>query len=973
MKRIITLYLFLLNLVCLCAANLPELPPSPQAREFMKYVDYPVNYSTGLPDVTIPLYTIKSSRLTIPIALNYHASGFKPNERYGIVGQGWSLNASHRISRTINSMPDEKCLTNLIKDEYTDFPYRCDQAGPMGIGCIDIYSDPEALYLRNQAGCYSCYNQPDAEYDLFYYSYPGGNGRFIYERNEQNQFKPILLPYKATKIDTHSISDGSRKDITHYDVFDESGNMYRYGKSIIANQDVTETGKNFDYTMHESRSTGKTSWLLTEIISADKSDTIFYEYTQPVLYKEYHIPFTKSISHTVQSGEAGLWNTNVSAMSAAGKYEFTQVQLSKIRFKSGEMRFNYSNNELPRLSSIEVFEKSQSGTRKIQNIALNINAFDYNGYWYKLDDVKISDPGNSVVQKYSFLYNEMTRFPTMRKIYPDANYYETYSIDYWGFYNGTENTMLLPSIGDRDPYRDHPELRHIFGTANRDTNPTYAKQGVLRQIIYPTGGSTSFEYEANVTSYGAMVGGIRVNKITNNSESGLQTRVYKYGESVSAIGEPSSILNNHNAFKSVSYSSHPSGGYTATYTLMSSPQIPYYMNSQPIVYTTVTELYGDENENLGKVVRKFDRTSLMTGADFEASFFLSFDLMNKNPWYGISSLLDINFGNNVFFQRKYRFGDLQEKEIVFYDPNGAIKKKITRNYQNHVRAEYKGLLAKQAYTSSIEKNHYYWKKNYSVLQLNQQLLSETVQESFNDSPTDVTTTTGYEYNDLNLIKSTETVSSNGKSHKTQFFYPFDFDDSVNRGMVSRNIMSAVVQKKQFTDNLLVKTTQTEYAYWNNRFYAPSWIRESTKLNEMEDRVQFVNYDHLGNPLYIMKDGEMKFVYLWGYSGKELIAEIKNASYSEVSTALGVAPEVLSSYKTPNFNLIESLRDNNLLINALITTLTYDPMYGVTSIKDSKKMTTYYEYDGIGRLKETYFKSGNVKNILQAFKYNYANK
>lgn len=88
--------------------NLPQITPaSPQAAAIAKYINYPVDYSTGLPNINIPLYVVKSGDITLPISISYHASGLKVTEGSGWVGAGWTLNAEPGISRSIKGRPDE--------------------------------------------------------------------------------------------------------------------------------------------------------------------------------------------------------------------------------------------------------------------------------------------------------------------------------------------------------------------------------------------------------------------------------------------------------------------------------------------------------------------------------------------------------------------------------------------------------------------------------------------------------------------------------------------------------------------------------------------------------------------------------------------------------------------------------------------------------------------------------------------------
>ncbi|TWI94532.1 virulence plasmid B protein [Mucilaginibacter frigoritolerans] len=56
------------------------------------------------------------------------------------------------------------------------------------------------------------------------------------------------------------------------------------------------------------------------------------------------------------------------------------------------------------------------------------------------------------------------------------------------------------------------------------------------------------------------------------------------------------------------------------------------------------------------------------------------------------------------------------------------------------------------------------------------------------------------------------------------------------------------------------------------------------------------------------------------------------------------------------------------VNAQMTTYTYDPLVGATSMTDAKNETTYYEYDGLLRLRNIKDQYGN---IIKSYCYNYA--
>ena len=69
---------------------------------------------------------------------------------------------------------------------------------------------------------------------------------------------------------------------------------------------------------------------------------------------------------------------------------------------------------------------------------------------------------------------------------------------------------------------------------------------------------------------------------------------------------------------------------------------------------------------------------------------------------------------------------------------------------------------------------------------------------------------------------------------------------------------------------------------------------------------------------------------------------------------------------PNMSQVDNLR--SLLPHAQITTMTYAPLIGMTSLTDAKGYTQYFEYDDFGRLCEIYENVDGTKSILKSFDY-----
>ena len=81
--------------------------PSPNAMSIVDRIMHPVDLYTGTPKISIPLCALQGQSFTIPISLDYDASGTNASEVSGPVGLGWSLNAGGLITRIVRNKPDD--------------------------------------------------------------------------------------------------------------------------------------------------------------------------------------------------------------------------------------------------------------------------------------------------------------------------------------------------------------------------------------------------------------------------------------------------------------------------------------------------------------------------------------------------------------------------------------------------------------------------------------------------------------------------------------------------------------------------------------------------------------------------------------------------------------------------------------------------------------------------------------------------
>lgn len=129
------------------------VPASPDAAGIEKFGNIPVSYATGVPDISIPVWTIKCGNLTWPVSLSYHAGGIRVDEVASCAGLGWSVIGQGVITRTRNGRPDEE---SSLEPAYTSI------------------TNSDYQYLYNVLD-----GLTDSELDIFNFNFNGRSGKFV--------------------------------------------------------------------------------------------------------------------------------------------------------------------------------------------------------------------------------------------------------------------------------------------------------------------------------------------------------------------------------------------------------------------------------------------------------------------------------------------------------------------------------------------------------------------------------------------------------------------------------------------------------------------------------------------------------------------------------------------------------------------------------------------------------------------------
>ena len=461
---------------------------SPNAASLGKYGDIPVSYHTGLPNVSIPIYTVESGSLKLPIGLSYHASGLKVQEQASWVGAGWSLNAGGMITRTVVGAPDDRGFASqnfISKGHYSDFGF-------------NSYTGPNMINTDNNF--YHGYY--DGEPDLYFFNFGSYSGKFYFNDDRT----PILVPEQDFKIQTDfTLGPG----FTGFIITTPDGIRYYFGKSgnngpidpiestIPA---TTQAGGSF-------QTAAASSWFLNKVMSSDGTDSITLQYQQEK-YSYYALSMSQMVSSAYLPTDASKMGVNLV------KNFVTGVRLSQINFPNGTINFTPAPSFRTDLSDYNIsgvmIDAANTSASALGSISIKNNMGfckkDSFYYGYFFDNSALTSPfagaytsDNLQSDKYRL------RLDSMQELSCDASvklppYKFSYSgvpprklsfgVDHWGYYNGASNSTLVPTYTVTSG--GNPTT---YPGANRDASWPEMLVGSLQKITYPTGGNTAFDFE----------------------------------------------------------------------------------------------------------------------------------------------------------------------------------------------------------------------------------------------------------------------------------------------------------------------------------------------------------------------------------------------------------------------------------------------------------------------------------------------
>ena len=432
------------------------LPASPEAAALGRFGAVPVSLYTGVPSIDIPLFSLPGRTVSVPLSLQYHGGGIRPDQVAPWTGMNWTLNAGGVITRTCRGLPD-----------YGNYFVPSSRPVPLGISlsCRNQSDNTDGTdYYQYIEDILS--GQRDSQPDLFTFNFLGYSGQIIFDQ----QGKAYTIPAQALDIRAPHGPTGDDWVIKTPD-----GATYTFG--------AAET------TVGPSTS-GPSAWYLTRIVSAqdEQVELLYQEYTTELTYPNEHT--TTAIS--TQTVFMGPYHCETCPrLLTVSDRPTSRIQGKYLR------RIVSATHRVDLLSTATRLD--QPGARQLNTVRLTYLADSSRyqefrlryGYYnpavhdrlflQELQKVGVEATGREVAEPpHAFTYVPPGSASPLRG---------TYATDRWGYYNAAPNFFPFP--------RSRTQNFQVLSDADRETNPAAVTFGLLRAIRYPMGGTTTFDFEAN--------------------------------------------------------------------------------------------------------------------------------------------------------------------------------------------------------------------------------------------------------------------------------------------------------------------------------------------------------------------------------------------------------------------------------------------------------------------------------------------
>lgn len=978
-------------------------PQSPNATPFAYAGKYPVNMYKGVPIVDIPLF----KTLGFNASLSYNVKSVKPSTIPTWVGLGWNLEIGGSITRIVNSGVDEVYVSGITPNNrysYLDNYSALDNSNWDSVPALhNFYNSNLELILQSAPNAV-----PDP--DEFVINIGGFTGSFyMNEKGKwigrtrdgrtlkiEHQYKFDYILAEKTLLGSSYIGNKThnlKRILYGFNVVTDDGTKYVFGldDKAIEFSSIPET-IDLSYNPHIVPS----AWNIKEIIySNGKMIKFTYERDDRSVFL-----VNRGGNRSYYTQGSNSWNIGNSETSgdmfALYSNRINNVFLKKVEGEDYIVNLNRS------LANQKEYEQLDVPTGQwVPPYTHHISSYYQHKHWYKLDNMNVTDKAGRVIENIVFNYNNdvndrlMLNNVVINNIEKYSFQYNSQKLpkyisdatDHWGYYNGTSFSESGINLNVSQDQQKNI-LQNIYPTY-KVPNLNLSKAQTLEQIIHPTGGSTTFEYELNdYSKFGnkdISETYLKITPIANNEiAGGLRIKkIRSCNESNNCINKTYSYLNDDGL------SSSGVLPYKPIYLLEGS-ESTYNLNFWEFNFNSYQSLKGEDNsigyskvteidDNGGKKETYYTNLEQdnykdksgnryygwLTSTLFKQLPYLSFSLMRGKP---LKETIYSNTNNKI-----------QETTYIYTQQTDYLRA-YTFNSKQFGQAQSAGPFTDVngiSYGALLDAHNVNFNTSYLSQKKTISQNVETIEQSFYD----------YTYNVPSSISKTD---ADGNNYSTNYKYAFD---TGNQTMLNAYMVGVPISNEYKKNNIFLSKTETVYptsiptVQTGNLLIPTSEIYYSPLNSSPTTEIIYNKHDDKGNILQFTTKDNVSTTIIWGYGKRKPIAKIVGATYDQVlqhvasivtaSENDNIPPQGMTSGQTELDLLIalDAFRKDLGLYNYQITTYTYDPLIGVTSITPPSGIREVYLYDSANRLKEVKQQEKDpagtlIYKTVKEFKYNY---
>jgi len=971
----------------------------PKEYKFTSMTDFGLFEEAGMSgnvNVSLPLFDLQVPTYRYPVALEYNQEGnVNSDAEGGQFGEAWNLNlmgAVTRITRPIIPTYTDSIYNIYYKDELTKpFPQEC------GATSVRIWEYPEIVfderYYAN--GIPLSGSRPDHERDVFKFQVPGVSGKFYLDYSFSEGLNARVLEqsdYCSIKI----VKASGSATIDAIEITDKKG--YRYVLDIKSN-----INKNYTHRITVGRAAGA--------ISGGECN----QYLRHVNVNMGNL--NPEANNRLNQNE----KENIYGSVNFGTQFWQELNLSKIYDKDGRLlvniEYDISNKRWtdPRLT----FDMFGGGRSMVKYIVKSIelanvgkatfkNSLEVHAGKHLTEEITLTDIKGNVLKTIDFTYESAGAYLngkmvnkallTSVKDYSNTVKPQLTTMDYKKYLMGGDN------IYDSDSYFGYA-FKGRYYDMYKGKQHFAADMFALQKIKYPTGGVVLYRFGPNTSATTSSTARLYnmdnqvFTEITAQSTSTTGTYRFTLG-TVDRVFILTQLTNGVKLYRVVNgarqlvttiYRKGKSDPFSPVYRYVNKTDHIYEWPYVGQLAAGTYEVESNYSYNPGFTVMQMQYVADSSLKNFiyreglrieEVAYF------NEDVNQGLLESTGINTRPEKHIHYDYGHSAAQlfvmkpSQKPLFEPPfyyrnvttiNEGIGKKTTVYASDDTGLVYKkpaktmvydqggNLLEETVFNRETQGTHAAIQDLRMMLTPFEKKTTQT-SKSYDDRKS-FTTTTVTDYNAAYYEPAavTETAPS-GRVSRVEYDYAFKGTAIVNTA--GRSYINGTLKSQQLhTYDTAGNPVKTEFKTPDMAAYEKTG-QENTK---------YIDGLLVG---YTQADGT-PVTLAYGYNGTQVIAKLVNlestAFYSTANQALltnldNYSNPKLSSYSEANLKTaLNGMRTT--FSNALVTSYTYKPMVGLSSITDENLKTTTYEYDAYNRLSRI---KDYLGNILKEYQYNFTN-